>query len=70
MCRYLSKNNLKCSAKIRSTQTENPGILTINSNKAKFTFDKEIDNTSPGQACVLYLKDQVLGGGWITKSSY
>jgi len=64
----ISKKNLKCSAKIRSTQKENSGILKINSNKAKFTFDKEINNTSPGQACVFYLKDQVLGGGWITKS--
>ena len=60
-------NNLKCSAKIRSTQKESSGILKINSKKAIFTFDKEISNTSPGQACVFYLKDQVLGGGWITK---
>ena len=35
--------------------------------KASFEFDSEIDSTSPGQACVFYLKDQVLGGGWITK---
>ena len=62
------KNNLKCSAKIRSTQKENSGILTINSDKAEFVFDEEINDTSPGQACVFYLKEQVLGGGWITKA--
>jgi len=22
---------------------------------------------TPGQACVIYLQNQVLGGGWITK---
>ena len=63
----ISKNNLKCSAKIRSTQNESSGILKINSDTAEFTFDDEINATSPGQACVFYLKDQVLGGGWITK---
>jgi len=63
----VSKENLKCSAKIRSTQKENPGTLKIQSNKGKFIFEEEINNTSPGQACVFYLNDQVLGGGWITK---
>ena len=65
----ITNNNLKCSAKIRSTQKENSGILKINSGKAEFTFDQEINSTSPGQACVFYLKDQVLGGGWITKTT-
>ena len=65
----VSKNNLRCSAKIRSTQQESPGLLNINSNLAEFTFDKEIFTTSPGQACVLYHDEQVLGGGWITKIS-
>ena len=63
------KDNLKCSAKIRSTQKENPGTLKIYPNKAEFIFDEEINNTSPGQACVFYLKDQVLGGGWISKNN-
>ena len=63
----ISKTNLKCSAKIRSTQKETSGTLNIASESAEFIFDQEVNTTSPGQACVFYLKDQVLGGGWITK---
>ncbi|PPR45590.1 MAG: tRNA-specific 2-thiouridylase MnmA [Alphaproteobacteria bacterium MarineAlpha5_Bin8] len=62
------KSKIKCSAKIRSTQQEAPGILEFNDKYCTFTFDERITSTSPGQACVFYLKDQVLGGGWITKS--
>ena len=61
--------NIRCSAKIRSTQEEAPGVLNINNESATFTFDDKITSTSAGQACVFYLKDQVLGGGWITKST-
>ena len=64
----VSKINLKCSAKIRSTQHESSGTLKINSDLGEFTFDEDIYTTSPGQACVFYLDDQVLGGGWITKT--
>ena len=63
------KINLRCSAKIRSTQEETPGILNMEFDKAEFIFDDGINTTSPGQACVFYLKDQVLGGGWITKTN-
>ena len=65
----IKKDNLKCSAKIRSTQKESSGVLSVESDKAEFTFDEEISTTSPGQACVFYLQDQVLGGGWITKTN-
>ena len=65
----LPRNNLKCLAKIRSTQQESSGTLKINSNLAEFTFDEDINTTSPGQACVFYLDDQVLGGGWIIKTN-
>jgi tRNA-specific 2-thiouridylase len=66
----IAKDNLICSAKIRSTEKENPGILNFIDGEAQFTFKEEINNTSPGQACVFYLKDQVLGGGWITKNKF
>ena len=65
----IDKYNLRCSAKIRSTQVEAPGVLNINNDSATFTFDNKISTTSPGQACVFYLKDKVLGGGCITKIS-
>ncbi len=57
---------LDCSAKIRSTQQDLPGILNIENNEGTFSFYSKIDNTSPGQACVFYKNDQLLGGGWIT----
>ena len=64
----INKSNIRCSAKIRSTQKESSGFLSIYENSAMFKFDDEIFTTAPGQACVLYLKNQVLGGGWIVKT--
>ena len=63
-----NKQNLHCTAKIRSTQKEESGILNINDDKGTFVFDKPINSTAPGQACVFYKKDRVLGGGWITEN--
>ena len=56
----------ECSAKIRSTQNAISGKLTITDNDGYFIFDEVISATSPGQACVFYKNEQVLGGGWIT----
>ncbi|MDC0343177.1 tRNA 2-thiouridine(34) synthase MnmA [Alphaproteobacteria bacterium] len=62
----ITNQEIQCSAKIRSTQTEMSGRLKITSDNGYFLFDKPIFTTSPGQACVFYKDDQVLGGGWIT----
>ena len=61
----IKPTNLLCHAKIRSTQKEEPGILNIKKNEGEFLFDNYLNATSPGQACVFYLQDQLLGGGWI-----
>ena len=58
-------HDLECSAKIRSTQKEISGKLSIKNKSGYFIFDEAISATSPGQACVFYKNDQVLGGGWI-----
>ena len=62
----IKNKELECSAKIRSTQKEIPGLLNIDKNSGYFLFNESISATSPGQACVFYKNDQVLGGGWIT----
>ena len=62
----VKNRDLECSAKIRSTQKEIDGILSINKNSGYFLFKESISATSPGQACVFYKNEQVLGGGWIT----
>ena len=62
----IPNNELACSAKIRSTQKEISGKLKIIDESGYFIFNEPISATSPGQACVFYKNDQVLGGGWIT----
>ena len=57
---------LECSAKIRSTQNEISGKLKIMNDSGYFLFYEPVSATSPGQACVFYKNEQVLGGGWIT----
>jgi tRNA-specific 2-thiouridylase len=64
--KQIRNKELKCSAKIRSTQNEISGKLNIMNDSGYFLFDEPISATSPGQACVFYKNDQVLGGGWIT----
>ncbi len=64
--KQIVSQELKCSAKIRSTQNEISGKLKIINDGGYFLFDEPISATSPGQACVFYKNDQVLGGGWIT----
>jgi len=62
----IKNQELECSAKIRSTQKEISGILNISGDSGYFLFNDTVSATSPGQACVFYKNDQVLGGGWIT----
>lgn len=55
--------------KIRSVQEPLPAFLELTtSHTAKVRFKEPEYGVSPGQACVFYRGEQVLGGGWITQA--
>lgn len=57
---------LAVSLKIRSSQPLLKGIIEKTAiNQAKITLTVPESGVAPGQACVLYDHDRVLGGGWI-----
>ena len=47
-------------------ETQKAKISLIDHDKAKINLVEPNYRVAPGQACVIYLKDRVLGGGWIT----
>ena len=56
----------KCQAKFRYRQPDNDvEIEFINENEIKVTYKQGVKAVTPGQACVLYLNDECLGGGII-----
>ncbi|MEM6681677.1 MAG: tRNA 2-thiouridine(34) synthase MnmA [Pseudomonadota bacterium] len=62
-------DRLRGFAKIRSTTAPEPVTVHIHdSGQADVLFDAPEYGVSPGQACVVYDGDRVLGGGWIKSS--
>ena len=54
-------------ARLRSSHPGAPARLRRNADgTAEITLEEPEAATAPGQACVLYDGDRVLGGGWIT----
>ena len=59
---------VKVHVKLRSTQPPMPAtVQPMNDGKAKVTLDKPQGAVAPGQACVFYDGERVLGGGWIIR---
>lgn len=57
---------VRVRAKIRAHHEKAWGILRkISETDAEITFETPQDAITPGQACVFYDNDTVLGGGWI-----
>jgi tRNA-specific 2-thiouridylase len=55
--------------KLRSAQIPVPASLKrIDEQRAEVTLFNPREAVAPGQACVMYGGDRVLGGGWITRS--
>lgn len=61
--------NMKVLAKTRYSQQEVPAsILPMENDQAKIVFDRPQPFVAPGQSVVLYLDDNVVGGGIIDKT--
>ncbi len=68
--RLIDAQNLPCTAKIRYNHSPQPARVTMtNRDELTVAFDEPQSAVTPGQACVLYDNDVVLGGGWIENAS-
>ncbi len=61
----ISEEGLKVEVKLRSTQRPQPATLYPN----HVLLDEPAFGIAAGQACVCYINDRVIGGGWITSSN-
>jgi tRNA-specific 2-thiouridylase len=55
------------TVKVRSTTAPVDAQIFIQDAKTVVKFDQPQEGVAPGQACVVYDGDRVLGGGWIKK---
>ena len=66
-CNWLSEGRDNIIVKLRSAH---PGVAAtiepLQGNKARITLHEPQHGISPGQACVAYDGERMLGGGWIT----
>ena len=68
-CNWLGDEVSEVFVKMRSMQEPVPATIEkIENGKAKVTLATPQSAVSPGQACVAYLGNQMLGGGWIINS--
>ena len=47
-------------------EIQKANITILKNDQAKITLEEPNYRVAPGQACVIYLKDRILGGGWIS----
>ena len=62
------EGGIRAQVKLRSTQE--PAAATVfgrGLDGAEVLLDEPVAGVAPGQACVIYDGDRVLGGGWITR---
>jgi tRNA-uridine 2-sulfurtransferase len=60
---------LRVAAKIRSRHPESPAtILPMDDGSVEVLFDAPQPAIAPGQACVFYDGEKVVGGGWIDRN--
>lgn len=63
-------SSIQCEVKVRSTRPPIPAKIALNEDHtAKVEFLTPEHGVSPGQACVFYEGNRVLGGGWICRET-
>jgi len=62
-------DGLRVFARVRSTREPAAARLAINGDELSVVFDAPEEGVSPGQACVLYDGERVLGGGFIDRTA-
>ena len=60
-------NDMDVTVKIRSAHQPVPAIVKSNDNGAEVKLLQPQKSVTPGQACVMYDGERVLGGGWIVR---
>ncbi len=61
------RDGLRVAVKLRSTQPPVPATLSLDGGGAEAVLDAPVSGVAPGQACVVYEGERVLGGGWIRR---
>ena len=64
-----TNNPIKIDLKFRSVMKPTTATLHLNDNHAEIHLDEPHYGIASGQAAVCYIKDRVIGGGWITRTS-
>jgi tRNA-uridine 2-sulfurtransferase len=60
-------DGIEVAVRVRSTRPPVPGTLHLRGTGATVQLHVAEVGVSPGQACVIYAGNRVLGGGWITR---
>jgi tRNA-specific 2-thiouridylase len=63
-----AEDGLRVAVKLRSAQPPVPAIFRPDGGGGEVLLDEPALGVAPGQACVLYDGDRVLGGGWIRRT--
>ena len=64
------KEPVRAEVRVRYRHTAAPATITpLANNRARIIFDEPQRAITPGQASVFYRGDEVIGGGWIVRSS-
>jgi tRNA-specific 2-thiouridylase len=64
-------SSIRAAVKVRSTRPPAPATITFAAgNCAVVELDAPEEAVAPGQACVFYDDDRVLGGGFITRAQH